>query len=53
MKDSQVGYSMTSAHLPFASASVGAFSSLRAETDMALTEATFGLHLSSNSAMLS
>lgn len=45
MKDSQTGYSMTSADVPFASASVGAFFSLRTDTDMALTEATFSLRL--------
>ena len=46
MEDSQVGYSMTSDNLPFAIVSVGAAFSLRTETDMALTEATFGLRLS-------
>lgn len=35
MEDSQTGYSMTSAYLPFATASGGAFFFLRTETDKA------------------
>lgn len=46
IEDSQTGYPVTSANLPFATASVGTFFSLRTEADRAQREATFGLHTS-------